>query len=64
MSIQQERQGVLSTELHQTKQGLEEAMEKMRRLEQMNLTLRYQLEASGQRGDFMGFGGPRPPDVY
>lgn len=64
MGIQSERQSHLTNELEQVRRVNEEALERIRQLEQMNLTLRYQLEAAGRGGnEFMGF-GPRPPDVY
>ena len=64
VAIQQERQTHLSHEIEEAKRVNGEASERIRRLEQMNLTLRYQLQAQqGAGNDFMGF-SPRPPDVY
>jgi hypothetical protein len=65
VAIQQERQTHLVHEIEEAKRVNGEANERIRRLEQMNLTLRYQLQAQqGAVGnDFMGF-SPRPPDVY
>ena len=64
MAIQNERQSHLNHEVEGAKRIHAEACEKIRRLEQMNLTLQYQLQAQGSGGnDFMGF-DHRPPDVY
>jgi hypothetical protein len=64
VTIQQERSSQWIAEAEEAKRVNEDAKEKMRRLEQMNLTLRYQLQAQNLGGnDFMGF-PPRPPDVY
>lgn len=63
VAIQQERQQQMTAELHGARQFKVEAEDRIRRLEQMNLTLQYQLHAKSAPGDdFMGF--PRPPDVY
>lgn len=64
VAIQQERQQQMTAELHGARQFKVEAEDRIRRLEQMNLTLQYQLQAKSAPGnDFMGF-GQRPPDVY
>jgi len=67
VTIQQDRQTQLSNEINEYKRWNEEAKDTIRRLEQTNGTLRYQLQALGNRtndrDDFMG-GFHRPPDVY
>ena len=65
VAIQQERGNHMTAELQSARNYRAEAEERIRRLEQMNLTLQYQMQArSGPSGDdFMGF-NPRPPDVY
>ncbi|KAL3798972.1 hypothetical protein HJC23_005111 [Cyclotella cryptica] len=64
VTIQQERQNQMQSELEQARRVNGEAGERIRRLEQMNLTLQYQLQAVGNVGnDFMRF-SPHPPDVY
>lgn len=63
VTIQQDRQHQMTAELEGARQFKVEAEDRIRRLEQMNLTLQYQLQASSATGnDFMGF--QRPPDVY
>mmetsp|Transcript_10318 Transcript_10318/g.18609 ORF Transcript_10318/g.18609 Transcript_10318/m.18609 type:complete len:236 (-) Transcript_10318:238-945(-) len=62
VTIQQDRQNQMTAELGGASQFKVEAEDRIRRLEQMNLTLQYQLQANSATGnDFMGF---RPPDVY
>ncbi|KAL7517333.1 hypothetical protein ACHAWX_002264 [Stephanocyclus meneghinianus] len=64
VAIQQERQNQMQSELEQARRVNGEASERIRRLEQMNLTLQYQLQAVASVGnDFMRF-SPHPPDVY
>lgn len=65
VTIQQERQNQLNAELEGARHYKAEADERIRRLEQMNLTLQYQLQAlnSSAGNDFMRF-SPHPPDVY
>lgn len=64
VAIQQERGQQMTAELEGARQYKVQADERIRRLEQMNLTLQYQLQANSTSGnDFMGF-GTRPPDVY
>lgn len=62
VAIQQERGNQMNAELEGARQFKAQAEDRIRRLEQMNLTLQYQLQANSSSGnDFMGF---RPPDVY
>lgn len=62
MTIQQDRQHQVHAELEGARSFKEQAEDRIRRLEQMNLSLQYQLQAQNSAGnDFMGF---RPPDVY
>ena len=65
--IQQERQNHASSELNAANQYKTEAEDKIRKLEQLVLSLRYHLQAQQNNNpvgnDFMGF-PPRPPDVY
>ena len=62
VTIQQDRQHQVNAELEGARTFKEQAEERIRRLEQMNLTLQYQLQAQNSSGnDFMAF---RPPDVY
>jgi len=64
ITIQQERQNQAQIEIGAASRYKTQAEERIRRLEQMNLTLRYHLQASQPAVDnFMGF-SPRPPDVY
>jgi len=65
VTIQQERQKQAYTELDAARRYKTEAEERIRKLEQMNLTLRYHLQAQqpASMNDFMGF-SRRPPDVY
>lgn len=62
VAIQQERQGQLAAELEGARQFKVQAEDRIRRLEQMNLTLQYQMQVTSATGnEFTGF---RPPDVY
>jgi len=65
VAIQQERQQHASNELQAACRYKTEADERIRMLEQMNLTLRYRLEAQSPSygNDFMRF-SPQPPDVF
>ena len=64
VTIQQERGNQMISELENARQYKVEAEERIRRLEQMNLTLQYQLQNSSSMGnDYMRF-SPRPPDVF
>ena len=65
VTIQQDRQSQSATEVEAAQRYKEDAEERMRKLEQMIITLRYHLQAqhSNPANDFMGF-QPRPPDVY
>jgi hypothetical protein len=65
VAIQQERGNQMTGELEAARQFKVQAEDRIRRLEQMNLTLQYQLQANSAPtgSDFMGF-NPRPPDVY
>ena len=65
--VQRERQHQMNAELEGARQFKAGAEERIRRLEQMNLTLQFQhLQANNSStNDFMGGGfGPRPPDVF
>ncbi|KAG7359833.1 hypothetical protein IV203_034931 [Nitzschia inconspicua] len=64
--IQQERQNHACSELNAAQQYKAEAEDKIKKLEQLVLSLRYHLQAHQNNtpsNDFMGF-PPRPPDVY
>mmetsp|Transcript_11815 Transcript_11815/g.18934 ORF Transcript_11815/g.18934 Transcript_11815/m.18934 type:complete len:221 (+) Transcript_11815:131-793(+) len=64
--IQQERQNHAASELNAARQFKVEAEDKIKKLEQLVLSLRYHLQAQQNNtpgNDFMGF-PPRPPDVY
>lgn len=63
VTIQQDRQHQVNAELEGARTFKEQAEDRIRRLEQMNLTLQYQLQAQNSTAgnDFMTF---RPPDVY
>lgn len=65
VTIQQERQKQASSELEEARKFKTEAEDRIKKLEQMNLTLRYHLQAQqpAALNDFMGF-SHRPPDVY
>jgi len=64
VTIQQERQNVAMAEIEAACRYRIDAEERIRRLEHMNTTLRFQLQArdSVPSHGFMGF-EPRPPDV-
>ena len=62
--IQQERQNQAVAEINAGRQYKVEAEEKIKKLEQLVLSLRYHLQAQQHNppaNDWMGF---RPPDVY
>jgi len=62
--IQQERQNQAASELNAARQYKIEAEDRIKKLEQIVLSLRYHLQARQNNtpgNDFMGF---RPPDVY
>ncbi len=63
VTIQQERQNHAASELQAANNYKVEAEDRMKKLEQMILTLRYHLQAqqSHPGNDFMG---TRPPDVF
>jgi len=64
VAIQHDRQNQMAGELQGARQFKAEAEDRIRRLEHMNLTLQYQMQAKSPSGDdFMGI-GRRPPDVY
>ena len=65
VAIQQERQNQMASELESARRFKTEAEDRIRRLEQMNLTLQYQLQALTPSAgtDFLRF-SPQPPDVY
>lgn len=66
VTIQQERQNHAASELQAATNYKAEAEDRMKKLEQMILTLRYHLQAQQANtpsNDFMGF-PPRPPDVF
>jgi hypothetical protein len=64
VAIQQERQNQMNAELEGARQFKSAVEERVRRLEQMNLTLQYRLQATmASENDFM-WSSPRPPDVY
>lgn len=65
VTIQQERQNHAASELQAANNYKAEAEDRMKKLEQMILTLRYHLQAqqSHPGNDFMGF-PPRPGDVF
>lgn len=65
VTIQQERQNHAAAEIDAARRYKQEADERIRRLEQMNLALQYRLQAQEPcaGNDFMGF-SPRPPDVF
>ena len=66
VTIQQERQNATAQELTAAKQYREGAEEKIQKLEQLIASLRYALHQSQTPalGDWNGFLGNRPPDVY
>jgi DNA repair exonuclease SbcCD ATPase subunit len=64
VTIQQERQNQALSELTAARQFRVDAEERIRKLEQLVLSLRYHLQAQQMNtpgNDFMGF---PPPDVY
>ena len=63
VTIQNDRQHQLNAELEGARQFKAQADDRIRRLEQMCLTLQYQLQANSVNAgnDFLN---PRPPDVY
>ena len=65
VTIQQERQNQASGEINAARQYKVDAEDRIKKLEQLILSLRYHLQAqqSNPGNDFMGF-PPRPPDVY
>jgi len=65
VTIQQERQNQAATELNAAHKYKGDAEEKMRKLEQIILSLRYHLQAQQPctGNDFMGL-NQRPPDVF
>jgi hypothetical protein len=64
VTIQQERQNLAASEIEAARRYGQEADQKSNRLEQMNLTLQYHLQAQQTpSNDFMNF-NQRPPDVF
>eukprot|EP00339_Tiarina_fusa_P014792 CAMPEP_0117015464 /NCGR_PEP_ID=MMETSP0472-20121206/12353_1 /TAXON_ID=693140 ORGANISM="Tiarina fusus, Strain LIS" /NCGR_SAMPLE_ID=MMETSP0472 /ASSEMBLY_ACC=CAM_ASM_000603 /LENGTH=216 /DNA_ID=CAMNT_0004719277 /DNA_START=67 /DNA_END=717 /DNA_ORIENTATION=+ len=65
VTIQQERQNHSSSEIEAANRYKVEADDRIKKLEQIILSLRYHLQAqhTNPGNDFMGF-PPRPPDVY
>ena len=65
VTIQQERQNQAASEIEAARQFKFDAEARIKKLEQIILSLRYHLQAqqSNPGNDFMGF-PPRPPDVY
>lgn len=65
VTIQQERQNHALSEIEAACKYRNEAEERIRKLEQMNLTLQFHLQQkqSCNGNNFMGF-SPRPPDIY
>ena len=65
VTIQQERQNHAASEIEAARQFKFDAEDRMKKMEQIILSLRYHLQTqqSGPSNDFMGF-PPRPPDVY
>ena len=64
VTIQQERQNQMTAELEGARQFKAAAEERVRRLEQMNLTLQYRLQATMASENDFSWSSPRPPDVY
>lgn len=62
VTIQQERQNQALSEIEAARKYRNEAEERIRRLEQMNLTLQFHLQQSCNGNEFMGY-SPRPPDI-
>ncbi len=65
VTIQQDRQNHAVSEIEAARQYKYEAEDRIKKLEQIILSLRYHLQTQQSRpaNDFMGF-PPRPPDVY
>ena len=65
VTIQQERQNQASSTIEAANRYKHETDDKIKKLEQIILSLRYHLQAqqTNPGNDFMGF-PPRPPDVY
>jgi len=65
VTIQQERQSHAASEIEAARQFKFDAEDRMKKMEQIILSLRYHLQTqqTGPMNDFMGF-PPRPPDVY
>ena len=65
VTIQQERQNQAASELEGARRFKFDAEDRIKKLEQMIMSLRYHLQTqqSMPANDFMGF-PPRPPDVY
>lgn len=65
VTIQQERQNQAASEIEAARRFKYEAEDRIKKLEQVILSLRYHLQTqqSNPANDFMGF-SPRPPDVY
>lgn len=65
VTIQQERQNHAASEIEAARNYKAEADDRMKKLENMIITLRYHLQAqhSNPGNDFMDF-TQRPPDVY
>eukprot|EP00594_Rhizosolenia_setigera_P002830 CAMPEP_0178939442 /NCGR_PEP_ID=MMETSP0789-20121207/213_1 /TAXON_ID=3005 /ORGANISM="Rhizosolenia setigera, Strain CCMP 1694" /LENGTH=180 /DNA_ID=CAMNT_0020618285 /DNA_START=350 /DNA_END=892 /DNA_ORIENTATION=- len=65
VAIQQERQNQAASEIEAACKYRKEAEERIKRLEQMNMTLQFHLQQQTAPigNDFMGF-SPRPPDIY
>lgn len=64
VAIQQERQNQMTAEVEGARRFKTEAEERIRRLEQLNLTLQYRLQANMASGNDFMWSSPRPPDVY
>jgi len=64
VTIQQERQNQAMNEIDAARKYRNEAEDRIRRLEQMNLTLQFHLQQQQtcNGNNFMGF-NPRPPDI-
>lgn len=65
VTIQQERQNQALSEIQAARQFKFDAEDRIKKLEQIILSLRYHLQTqqSNPANDFMGF-PPRPPDVF
>ena len=64
VTIQQERQNHAASEIEAAYKYRIEAEDRIKKLEHMNISLRFRLQSmdTGSAHDFMGF-QPRPPDV-